>query len=579
MKKIPLKLKTILILFTATLISVTLLVSGMLFFGMYEKSMVEKIGDSRVDVLSQISEKISAIKLNADLLLNLYYYNVDSTKLYEDKGYNGEEKAKIEERMREITDLSAMISAVTEMEFYYTFLLVNGSSYSSNIYEKNERLENYQNQIWFPKVLENDMVWIPTHINAEGRNVVSIAKSLNDTEGNFSGIFLFNIYEECFYEKYQNLVEKNEIYIVDESGNIVSHSDKSMLGIRFYDMELLDILFGGKRTILVEKNKKEYLFSIVKNEELNWTIAEEIPMSILMEDVEKIQFEMIWTGMGIFGLSLLICYFIAKKTTRPLGQLVLELENVGKSENAEQIFVVQGWREIHKICEECNYMVGRIRSLVAEIKESEKKKRVAEIGFLQSQMSPHFLYNTLFSIRCLVDIGDRQKAIGIIDAFTSILKYILSYKSEFVNISQEIRFLEDYAILQKYRYGGQFELEITCVPKLYQYKIPRMILQPLIENSLFHGLGDTQEKISVTVEFAIENGDMVIVVTDDGVGFTDENYMRLNLKLKENKQSNMIGMNSIRNRIKEMFGKNYGLSIDVNYTKGARVIVKIPVID
>ncbi len=579
MKKRPLKLKTILIFFTAILISVTLLISGILSFRMYEKSMVEKIGSSRVDVLSQISEKISAIKQNADLLSNLYYYNENLTSLYKDTGYNKEEEKQIEDRMKEIENLSAMTSAVSEMEFYYTFLMANGFCYSSNPHEKNEVLETYQNQIWFPKVLEKDLVWIPTYTNVEGRSVVSIARRLEDTAGNFVGLFLFCIYEDSFYKEYQNLVEKNEIYIVDESGNIVSHNDKFMLGIRFYDMELLETMFGNKSTILIEKNKKEYLFSIVKNRELNWTIAEEIPMSILMEDVEKIQFKMIWTGIAIFVLGLLTCYLIAIKTTRPLGQLVQELENVGKSENTDQTFAVQGWSEIHKICEECNYMMGRIRSLVVEIKESEKKKRAAEIGFMQSQMSPHFLYNTLFSIRCLVDMGDKQKAIGIIDAFTSILKYILSYKSELVDISKEIKFLEDYAILQKYRYGEQFGLKIVCEANLYQKKIPRMILEPLIENSLFHGLGDMQERILVTVEFTIMDGDMVITVTDDGVGFTDENCMRLNIKMRENKQSNMIGMNNIRNRLKEMFGRKYGLSIDVNYTDGAKIIIRIPVID
>lgn len=224
-------------------------------------------------------------------------------------------------------------------------------------------------------------------------------------------------------------------------------------------------------------------------------------------------------------------------------------------------------------------MMGRIRSLVTEIKESERRKRAAEMGFLQAQMSPHFLYNTLFSIRCLVDMGDKGKAIGIIDAFTSILKYILSYKSEFADVSQEIKFLEDYAVLQKYRYGDQFHLEIVCGEELYQKKILRMILEPLIENSLFHGLSDKKDEIHVAVIFEIREGDMVITVQDDGAGFTDENYRHLNQKLRGNEQSNMIGMNNIRDRIKTTFGKRYGLSIDMNYTQGAKIIVKIPVIE
>ena len=146
-------------------------------------------------------------------------------------------------------------------------------------------------------------------------------------------------------------------------------------------------------------------------------------MELLLSDVNDIQLRMIGVGAGLFIAGLLICVYISWKTTKPLGELVHELENVGKSEDETQKFEIRGWDEIHRICEECNYMTRRIRSLVTAIKESEKKKRAAEMGFLQSQMSPHFLYNTLFSIRCLVDMGDRARAIRIIDAFTSILKY------------------------------------------------------------------------------------------------------------------------------------------------------------
>ena len=527
MRKKPLKLKTILILFTGVLIVATLGVSGVISFRMFEKSMVGKIGNSRVDVLSQISEKVSAIKLNADLLSNLYFYNENITKLYHPEGYTEEEKQKIEDNFKQIEELSAMTSAVTEMDFYYVFSMENGYSYTSNPQETVYALEYYENQIWFPDVLENGECWISTHKNGESKDVISIARSLKDQKGDFIGLFLFNIYEKSFSEVYQMLAEENDIYIVDASGNIASHRNKDLLGIRFYDMELLGTMFQEESSIIIEKMQKKYLFSIVNNPELNWILAEEIPLDLLLDDVKSIQEKMIFAGALIFVLGMGICFYIAKKTTRPLGELVHELENVGKSEETNQKFEITGWSEINKICEECNYMTDRIHSLVTEIKETEKKKRVAEMGFLQSQMSPHFLYNTLFSIRCLVDMGDKQKAIGIIDAFTSILKYILSYKSEFVDISQEIKFLEDYAVLQKYRYGEQFSLKIVCDPELYQKKMLRMILEPLVENSLFHGMGDKQEQIHVIVTFQILDGDMVITVTDDGVGFTDENCMRL----------------------------------------------------
>lgn len=575
----PLKLKTILILFMAIIVFMTLGVSGIISFRMFKSSMIENIGDSRVDVLSQISEKVSAVKSNAELLSSLYYYNENLSDLYHKEGYSEEEKRQIEDNFVRIEELSAVTTSAVEMEFYYTFLVDNGYVYSSNPGAASGTLEEYESKIWFPEVLEKGEKWISTYQDGEGNNVISIARSLKDRNGNDIGLFLFNLYEENFSRIYDGLSDKNDIYIVDEAGNIVSHKNKELLGIRFYDTELLNRMFEEKSSLPIKKTQKDYLFSISRNKEIGWIMVEEIPMELLLDDVNSIQGKMVSIGALILIIGILVCSYISWKTTRPLGELVHELENVGRSEDMEQSFEIRGWSEIDKICQECNYMTERIRNLMTAIKTSEKKKRMAEMGFLQSQMSPHFLYNTLFSIRCLVDMGDKEKAIGIIDAFTSILKYILSYKSEFVDVAMEIKFLKDYAVLQKYRYGDQFDLEIRCEPELYEKKLLRMILEPLVENSLFHGMSDEKQKIHVVVEFAIDGEELLITVTDDGVGFTDENCMRLNQKMREGKQSNLIGMNNIRDRIKMTFGKKYGLSIDLDYQEGARTIVKLPVLD
>ena len=578
MPKKQIKLQSILILFTTSLVLATLLCNGILSFRMFEKVMLDKIGNSRVDVLTQVSEKLTGIKSNAELLSNLYYYNENLTDLYRPEGYTPEEEIQITERFRQLEEISYTTAAVAEIDFYYTFLMENGYVYSSGKGET-ESLADCKRQLWFPDVEENGQTWVSTRKDAEGSSVVSIARALKDSEHRFIGLFLFNIYEDNFSAIYQGLSERNDIYIVDGSGSIVSHKNKDLLGIRFYDMERLESMFEGKSSIITEKTQKKYLFSIVRNPEMNWILAEEISQELLLDDVRNIEYRMVGVGTVIFLAGILICVYISRETIKPLGKLMYELENVGKTEDLEQEFTVHGWEEINKICEECNYMLRRIRSLVAEIKESEKKKRRAEMGFLQSQMSPHFLYNTLFSIRCLVDMGEKTKAIGIIDAFTSIMKYILSYKTEFVEVAQELKFLEDYAVLQRYRYGEQFCLELVCNPDLYQKKILRMILEPLVENSLFHGLSDEKEQIHVVVKFEIVNQDMMITITDDGVGFTDENCRKLNQKMRENRQSNMIGMNNIRDRLKTTFGEHYGLSIDINYTDGARVLVKMPVIE
>ena len=478
-----------------------------------------------------------------------------------------------------IEELSEMTSTIAGMKFYYCFVMNNGFSYCSDKNRKIPTMDECRNNIWFADIIENDEKWISTYQNEENENIISIARRMLDDNGNFIGLYLFNIYEENFSNTYIKSVNENDIYIIDQNGNIVSHTNHELIGLRFYDMEVMNKMFENDNYNIVKKNQKEYLVSICRNQEFDWILVEEIRMDLLLGEISLIRNRMVLIGILILIAGMVVCTYIAHRTTKPLGELVQELEHVGQAEEEDQKFDVSGWLEINKICDECNYMNKRIRSLVTAIKDSEGKKRMAEMGFMQSQMSPHFLYNTLFSIRCMVDMKDTKKAIGIIDAFTAILKYILSYKSEFVDVSQEVKFLEDYAILQKYRYGDQFELKINCPDALYQKKILRMMLEPLVENSLFHGLDDEKEKICVLVDFSILDNDMIIAVTDNGVGFTDENCIKLNEKIRSEVQSNRIGMNNIRERIKMTFGKKYGLKIDMDYCEGARVIIKIPVLD
>lgn len=575
------KLKNILICFSVGLVISTLICTSIISFQLFENLMVKKISESRVDVLSLVSEKITAIKSSADMISDMFYYNENLSTYHCNETYTDQEKALIQERIDGIESLLGMTRTISELEFDYLFLMNNGYKYGSVPQEDLERysLDYYRNEIWFLQLMEKKEVWVPTYTDGKNRNIISYVRGIYKEDNELIGLFMFNIYEETIRKCYESFQGEPMIYIVDNEGNIISHKDQELIGIHFYDMEVMEEMFSEENYRVIEKNKEKYLFSVFKNENMDWMIVEEIPFSLLLKDVNHIKLQMTLAALGIFTISIFICFYIAKRTTTPLAELVSGLKEIGRSEKNDQIFDVTGWKEIEEICQECDYMNRRIQSLVETIKVTEKEKRFAEMGFMQSQMSPHFLYNTLFSIRCMVDMGNKKEAIAVIDDFTSILKYILSYKSEYVEIVQEIRFLEEYASLHKYRYGGQFTLEIQCPENLYRKKILRMMIEPLVENALFHGLDGEIEQIHVVVRFKENEGDLYIEVIDDGIGFTNKNYEELHEKIRKNEQSNMIGMNNIRQRIKLHYGAKYSLSIDVNYADGARVIIKVPMIE
>lgn len=577
-KRKNLKLIHILIVFSVGMCILCLLSSGLLSYHIYEKSMTQKIAASRIDVLTQIAERISAIRNNATWFSNYFYYSENVSEYYHDDPFSTDEIAFFEDNFKRLESLSKKTMQATNIVFDYVMMFRNGYTYASNGKADRYEFDQYTSQDWYSQVLENKSseVWVSVHKDGDSHYVISIARSILDKSGKAIGIFLLNIDEINFYKTYASMIDQNIMYIIDANGCIVSHNEQRLLGINYRKSEELDFIKPIKSYKIIEKNGIDYLLTTYQNMTENWTYAEEIPLSTVMADVEKVKTLIVIVGVIILIVSSGILAAITYQTTRPLRKLVKQLEEVGLKADNNITFDISGWEEIDSICNECNAMNLRINRLLVEIKNSEKKKKTAEMGFLQAQLNPHFIYNTLFSIKCLVEMDKKTQAVGAVESFISMLKYILSYQNDSIEISKEIKMLEDYSKLQKTRYGECFHLQIDCDEKLYSYKILRMILQPLVENSIFHGLPKDRNMIEVKVIFNETKDEILIEVMDDGIGFTNENLERLYSRTRSEEKSNMIGINNIRDQIQTRYGDQYGITIDPNYVGGARVVLNLP---
>jgi len=573
-------LKSILISFLTVVVALSIILIGLFSYTIFSSTMTEQIAKSRVDVLSQISERITALNEKIEVMSNFYHYNNVILDLYDGKTFDADEQKEIIDKFHQIDRLSYETIKALDMDFNYRFVLVNGFTYDSDVGEIEITIRDYEKELWYSDIVEaeGEPVWISKYRDANTNEYsFSLARSITDPINmEIIGIFLFNTNEQSIAETYSNLISNNEIYVVDSFGNIITHSDKMMIGINFYDMETLNRLFDGDNYTIINKNTGKYLFSKYTNDDYNWLLVEEIPLQNVLSPLKKIRNYIIFFGLFVFIICIGIIILISSRTTAPLLKLCKQLEQIGGQEQASIIFDVKGWQEIDKICEECNQMNERIISLVKDIKQEESDKRDAEMGFLQSQITPHFLYNTLFSIKCMVDIGDKSKAIGIIDSFTAIMKYILSYQDREIFIFEELKFIEDYIALQKYRYGDRFNFEMYCDDSVVNNKILRMIIQPLIENAIFHGVGDVKQIVNISLTIKDDHDNIKVIIRDDGVGMSKETKSSLWKTKAKDAQSNLIGMKNIANRIKIHYGNNFGLDINSDVGEGVEVIVRAP---
>ena len=171
-----------------------------------------------------------------------------------------------------------------------------------------------------------------------------------------------------------SLIHIYSIYIIDQKGTIISHNNKDMLSINFYNMDRFDQIFGDTDFQIIDKNKEKFLFSKCENSTLGWVMIEEIPLEVVLRPLASIQYIVIIFGFVVFLVIISLSYYLSSKIVKPLSNLCQQLEKVG-SDEAPENFNVRGWAEINTISDECNYMLGRINMLVEDIKLKEESKR------------------------------------------------------------------------------------------------------------------------------------------------------------------------------------------------------------
>ncbi|HHX22679.1 MAG TPA: sensor histidine kinase [Thermoanaerobacterales bacterium] len=576
------KLKHLIFFSLAAIIVLSTSVMGLFINYIFRDSMTEQLAKSRLDVLAQISGRLNALHHIVVSFSDLYYFN---DRIWVELK-TGEQLEKEQENVikAEFDELNknyskALITNGTDLS--YAIITQSGYCYNPNYPDLRIDIEKYYDELWRYDFLKDyaGVVWLPTYedIWAEqvGKNqyILSLARTITNGLGDIVGYFLVNIDEnEVFLSYRDSLNDENSIYIVNADGRIVSHSDRNMIGFYFYRMDRFSDMFNDEDYAIIEKSGADYLFSRYYNEEMGWTIVEEIPMAKIMLPIKRIQNYIIWLCIGVIFLSALITYYIARRLTNPLSRLCNELKKIASSDQKVD-FKISGWHEIGQICEECEYMNTRIDKLLKDVKETEVKKRKSELDFLYAQINPHFMHNTLFSLKCLIAMDRNKEAEEMVNEFSSLIQAVLQSSDELIPIREELFILNKYIIVQKYRYGNKFETLVNCKDEYLDCKVPRLILQPIIENSIFHGIEPSKEFGKILIGINRHGKNLVVEISDNGVGFDKEE-----LKKTDENTNKSIGISNVHHRIQLLFGDEYGLNIKSEVGKGTSTTLVLPYI-
>lgn len=405
--------------------------------------------------------------------------------------------------------------------------------------------------------------------------VVMATKALCYPEsGEMYALIYVTMKEEDMEKFYQHFTsEYANFYMTDSQGKIISTNQKGVLenklgkNLRVAEKEeklRCDAMENGKEVIVLQKYLPYY----------NYTMYGVIDSRNALGRLYNIP--MLWGVCAAIAMGVIIAtYFFVKQTTKPLSVLVNKMANA-RNEKYDGQIEVTGSYEIQELTSTYNAMLEDLNRYIEELMNVQKEKRKAEISALQMQINPHYVYNTLASIKWLIYQGEIEKSTKAIDAFISLLRSTIGNTDEYTTVEKEIENLKNYVFINNTRYGDKVQVEYFVNFGCEECQIPKMILQPFVENAFFHAFPyERKGKITILVRKLDDN--LQIQIIDDGVGIDQKRLKEISEGNTKTEHFTGIGVNNVDDRLKLLYGSQYGILIESEENKGTRITVCIPV--
>jgi len=333
------------------------------------------------------------------------------------------------------------------------------------------------------------------------------------------------------------------------------------------NMESLDLNIRVLTELIQEQIQYYIYYESMNMEDLRGGIRNDVEQAIAITS-------------GILLVILVGAFAVSRKIvtgiTEPIGELCDAAVAAGGGDFRIRA-VKTGPEEIEVLNKSFNQMVEKIGNLVEDIHTEELNLRAAELRVLQEQINPHFLYNTLDSIIWMAEGKKNEEVVLMTASLARLLRQSISIENELVTIGQEVEYVRSYLTIQKMRYKDKLEFEINVDPSINSVHIVKLVLQPIVENAIYHGLKYKESKGMLTVNGYQKDGNAVIEIADDGVGMDEETLNRIFEKHKVNYRSNGVGVYNVQRRLSMYYGKEYGLSYKSEKGKGTTVTVVIPI--
>lgn len=552
------------------------IVSGFVFLDHAQKTAEEH----SVQLIHQVSNSMDVYVETIEKMVNYIQLELQDTPFFtmESEGASGwdSETAYIRSVLENVANSHREVAGI--------FIATKEDLYVSTGMSRISR-DPFQNERWYREASEN-----PEEIQlisvVTGRNIVtnrsysiddvfSLAKAVQDPEtGEVLGVILLDIRHDIIQSSINGVTigEKGFVFVMDQEDNIV-YTPVNGIVYRVNPkwvkaMEPMSVqIQGGSYQIRSELSPYT-----------GWRTVGVFSMDEVMSSVNTIVY-ILFTCVII---SLVLVVIVSFKFSRTLTNPIFKLKRLMKQAESGDLtvrFNFQHNDEIGELGQSFNHMIARIDQLIQMVYVEQENKRTAEMKSLQEQIKPHFLYNTLDTISWMARDYDAEDIVRLVDALTNMFRIGLSHGKDIITVKEEITHVSNYLYIQKIRYKDKLNYVIHVDESLYAVEVPKLILQPLVENAIYHGVKAKRGGGTITITGVPEGENLVFTVQDNGAGMPQEKVEELNRRMSERSvldEQKSFGLFYIRERIQLCYGTGYGVHVESALGEGTRVTITLP---
>ncbi|WP_105615659.1 sensor histidine kinase [Vallitalea okinawensis] len=536
----------------------------------YANDILVKSNNSLEDILKDVYSVTTIIALDQDTIINA----MDTETDLDGVSYINQTK--------EVRNLLSYLSAFKP--YIHGMMVFNheGEYYTTGTIMP---LDELKSQEWYIDIAVSDTnkIIINPHnydiylndTKSYKNKVITIARPITNYKGKLGYVIADIKCDSLINEINNNLESLGSYLIIDEKNNeyVLETTENRILEEQDID-KIKSNLVEQQGNFSVELGNQEYLILYEKFDFVNWTSIYLIPKDILLQKFNEGKELASLFSIMISVVGVCIIYIISYILTKNISKLNKAMTQIDK-DNLDVVVTIQSKDEVGELANQFNLLTARVQRLINQIKISERLKTKSEIKALQSQINPHFLMNTLNTIKFLSVMQGAKNITQVSDGLSSLMHMYLDQR-HLISIHEEIGYLQSYLDIQSYKYHDQFNFKIHMEDEIQNFKILKLIIQPLVENSLVHGLQCLEYKGVVITKIYRENDTLKISVQDNGRGMTEQQLMTL---YREKDDSKSIGIYNVMTRIKLNYGEDFGIKYESQPFSHTIAEITLPLIE